>query len=64
MLQGKVTLPLWNELSLDYIGLPGMVMNAVPVGLWISALGLFLGLKSKISDEQKCYKMFIFFNFI
>ena len=52
LLRGKATLPLSNEPSHDYVGLTGLEFNAVTVGLWISALSLFIGLKSKIPHEQ------------
>ena len=52
MLQGEATLPLCNESSHDYVGLPVRELEAVLLGLWISALGQFLGLKSKILLEQ------------
>ena len=42
MLRGKATLPLWFEPSHDYVG--GFA--------GFSAVGLFLGRKSKISHEQ------------
>ena len=45
MLPGKATLPLWNEPSHDYVGLPVMEIIYGPVGLWFLAVGLFLGLK-------------------
>ena len=45
------------ELSLDstrYVGLPATdeLPCRLPVGLWFLAVGLFLGLKLKISQEQ------------
>ena len=52
MLPGKATLALWNEPSHDYVGLPITEIIYGPVGLWFSAVGQFLGLKSKISHEQ------------
>ena len=52
MLPGKATLPLLNEPSHDYVGLPVTEIIYGPVGLWFSAVGLFLGLKSKISHYQ------------
>ena len=55
MLRGKATLPLWFEPSHDYV-VPAVTepINE-PVGLiraGFSAVGLFLGRKSKISHEQ------------
>ena len=32
MLKGKATLPLWNETSHDYVGLPVMEIIYGPVG--------------------------------
>ena len=52
MLPGKTTLPLSNEPSHDYVGLPVTEIIYGPAGLWFSAVGLFLGLKSKMSHEQ------------
>ena len=55
MLRHKATLPLSNEPSHDYVCLTGPELNAVPVGLCrvrYSAIGLFLGRKSKISHGQ------------
>ena len=40
-LRGKATLPLWNEPSLDYVGLPVMEMNSELVGLCFPAVGYF-----------------------
>ena len=34
-----------------YVGLPVTEFNWTPVGLWFSAVSLFLGLKLKISQE-------------
>ena len=52
MLPGKATLPLLNDQSHDYVGLPVAEIIYEPIGLWFSAVGLFLGLKSKFSHEQ------------
>ena len=55
MLRGKETLPLWFELSHDYVGPSVTEIIYGPVGLiraGFSAVGLFLGRKSKISHEQ------------
>ena len=55
MLHGKATLPLSNELSHDYVGPEVTDIIYGPVGLiriGFSAVGLFLGRKSKISHEQ------------
>ena len=57
MLHGKATLPLWFDLSHDYVGPAVTEITAIygPVGLicaGFSALGLFLGRISKISQEQ------------
>ena len=55
LIRGKATLPFSNEPSHDYVGLTDQELNAVPVGLrrvWLSAVGLFLGRKSKILHEQ------------
>ena len=58
MLRGKATLPLWFEPSHDYVGPAVTEIIYGPVGLiraGFSAVGLFLGRKSKISNEQnKC----------
>ena len=46
MLRGKATLPLWFELSHDYVGPAVTEIIYVPVGLirtGFSAIGLFLG---------------------
>ena len=56
MVRGKATLPLWFEPSHDYV-VPAVTMEPInePVGLicaGFSAVGLFLGRKSKISHEQ------------
>ena len=56
MERGGATLPLWNGPSLDYVGLPVTEMNSAPVGLWFSTVGLFLGIKSKILQEQNVKK--------
>ena len=55
MLRGKAILPLWFEPSHDYVG--PAVTEAIdePVGLicaCFSGVGLFLGRKLKISQEQ------------
>ena len=55
MLRGKATLPLWFELSHDYVGPAVTEIIYSLVGLiraGFSAVGLFLGRKSKISQEQ------------
>ena len=52
MLRCKATLPLSKEPKHDYVGLPVTEIIYGPVGLWFSAVGLFLGLKLKISQEQ------------
>ena len=55
MLHGKATLPLWFEPSHDYVGPVVTEPINEPVGLiraGFSAIGLFLGRKSKISHEQ------------
>ena len=55
MLRGKATLPLWFEPSHDYVGPAVTEIIYGPVGLiraGFSAVGLFLGRKSKISQEQ------------
>ena len=55
MLRGKATLPLLFEPSHDYVGLAVTETIYGPVGLiraGFSAVGLFLGRKSKISHEQ------------
>ena len=55
MLLGKATLPLWFEPSQDYVGPAVTEIIYGPVGLigaGFSAVGLFLGRKSKISYEQ------------
>ena len=55
MLRGKATLPLWFEPSHDYVGPAVTEIIYGPVGLIgavFSAVGLFLGRKSKISHEQ------------
>ena len=51
----KATLPHWFELSHDYVGLAVTEIIYGPVGLirtGFSTVGLFLGRKSKISQEQ------------
>ena len=51
----KATLNLLNEPKHNYVGLPVTEMNVVSVGLrhaWFSAVGQFVGRKSKISHEQ------------
>ena len=57
MLRGKATLPLWFDQSHDYVG-PGPAVtepiNEPLIGLicaGFSAVGQFLGLKLKISQE-------------
>ena len=55
MLRGKATLPLWFELLHNYVGSAVTEIIYGPVGLirdGFSAVGLFLGRKSKISQEQ------------
>ena len=55
MLRGKATLPLWFEPSHDYVGPAVTEFIYGPVGLiraGFSAVGLFLGWKSKISIEE------------
>ena len=52
MFSGKAALPLWNELSHDFVGQPVTEIIYGPVGLWFSAVGLLLGEKSKISHLQ------------
>ena len=55
MLRGKATLPLWFEPSHDYVGPAVTEIIYGPVGLiraGFSAVGLFIGRKSKISQEQ------------
>ena len=52
MLPSKATLSLLNEPSHDYVGLPVTEIIYGPVGLCFQAVGLFLGLKSKISHDQ------------
>ena len=55
MLRGKATLPLLFEPSHDYVGPAVTEPINEPVGLiraGFSAVGLFLGRKSKISHEQ------------
>ena len=52
MLRCKVTLHLSKEPKHDCVGLPVIEMDSSPVGLWILALGLFIGLKLKISLVQ------------
>ena len=55
MLRGKATLPLWFEPSHDYVGPTVTEIIYRPVVLiraGFSALGLFLGRKSKISIEE------------
>ena len=55
MLRGKAILPRWNESSHDY---KGPVVTKIIYGLvglfhsGFSAVGLFLGRKSKISQVQ------------
>ena len=50
MLRGKATLPLWFEPSHDYVG--PAVTEIIYGPVVFSAVGLFLGRKSKISHEQ------------
>ena len=55
MLHGKATLPLWFELSHDYVGPAVTEIIYGPVGLiraGFLAVGLFLGRKSKNFHEQ------------
>ena len=55
MLRGKATLLLWFEPSHDYVGSAVTEIIYGPVGLicaGVSAIVLFLGWKSKISQEQ------------
>ena len=55
MLRGKATLPLWFEPSHDYVGPAVMEPIYEPVGLiraGFSDVGLFLGRKFEISQEQ------------
>ena len=55
MLRGKATLPLWFEPSHDYVSPAVTEIIYGPVGLiraGFSAVGLFLGRKSKISIEE------------
>ena len=55
MSPSKAILSVLNEPSHDYVGLPVSEIIYGPVDLWFSAVVLFLGLKSKISQEKKCY---------
>ena len=55
MLRGKATLPLWFEFKHNYVG--PAVLEIIPsqkayAAHGFLAVGLFLGLKSKISHEQ------------
>ena len=55
MLRGKATLPFWFEPSHDYVGSAVTEIMYGPVGqirAGFSAVGLFLGRKSKISIED------------
>ena len=52
LLMDKATLLLWNEPKHNYVGLPVTEMNVEPLGLWISALGQFLNIKTIISPKQ------------
>ena len=55
LLRGRATLPLWFEPKHNYVGLAITEWIYEPVGLiseGFSAVGLFLGRKSKISHEQ------------
>ena len=55
MLRGKATLPLWFKPSHDYVGPAVTEPIYEPVGLiraGFSEVGLFLGRKLKISNEQ------------
>ena len=55
MLRGKATLPLWFEPSHNYVGPAVTEIIYGPVGLIradFSAVGLFLGRKSKISTKE------------
>ena len=55
MLRGRATLPLWFEPSHDYVS-PAVTEiiygPAGPICAGFSAIGLFLGLKSKIPHKQ------------
>ena len=55
MLRCKASLPLSQEPKHDYVG-PSVTEINKPVGLWFSAVSLFLGIKSKISHEQNVNK--------
>ena len=64
MLRGKANLPLWFEPSHDYVGSAVTEIIYGPVGLiraGFSAVGLFLGRKSKISieDTPKKFQFYI-----
>ena len=55
MLRGKATLPLWFKPSHNYVGPAVTEIIYGPVGLiraGFSAVGLFLGQKSKVSQKQ------------
>ena len=55
LLRGRATLPLWFEPKHNYVGTAVTEWIYEPVGLicaGFSAVGLFLGRKSKISHEQ------------
>ena len=60
MLPSKATLPLWNEPSYDYVGLPVTEIIYGPVDLWFSAVSLFLDLNRKYHIN----KLLFIFNFI
>ena len=64
MLRGEATLALWFEPSHDYVGSAVTEIIYGPVGLIrasFSAVGLFLGRKSKISieDTPKEFQLYI-----
>ena len=55
LIRGRATLPLWFEPKHNYVGPAVTEWIYEPVGLicaGLSAVGLFLGRKSKISHEQ------------
>ena len=55
MSRSKTTLPLWFESSHDFVGLAvtEIIYGLVgPIYAGFSAVGLFIGRKSKISQEQ------------
>ena len=64
MLHGKATLSLWNEPSQDYVGPAVTKISHRPVVLiraGFSAVGLFLGQKSKtfIEETPKEFQFYI-----